>query len=172
MLNLRNKKLRALGIGGGNKPGAFNSVDMPSACCFCFPVFSTGSEKGHCSMSETYLPPRQEELLFRIADQISKGHRPTIKELMAYMGVASPAAIQKLLRKLTEKGCIEKVGTAKRLGLTEEGGRLTGVAPVLRDQHHEEYTDSNLEDFPLPSVAEIERRKRAILARRGQFELV
>jgi SOS-response transcriptional repressor LexA len=56
----------------------------------------------------TELTPRQAEILEFIRDSIARNHyAPTIREIMAHVGLATPNGVVCHLKALAKKGCIE-----------------------------------------------------------------
>ena len=91
------------------------------------------------------LTPRQSQLLDflqRFAEQ--NGVPPTRAEIASEMGFRSPNAAEEHLKALARKGAIELVpGTSRGIRLRQAGlpliGRVAAGAPILAEQHIEEY---------------------------------
>jgi len=72
---------------------------------------------------------RQRQMLVYIIDykRWSQGHSPTIRELMAPLGITSTAALRYSLNKLAERGCIELAsGHGEALDIRIPGARWVG----------------------------------------------
>ena len=76
----------------------------------------------------TVLTPRQIQVLDYIRHRIASGGVPTVREIAAHFGFASPKAISDHLSALERKGCLHRdPGRARNIRLAES---VTGV-PIL-----------------------------------------
>jgi len=72
---------------------------------------------------------RQRSMLAYIIDykRATQGHSPTIREMMAALGITSTSALRYSLNKLTERGCIELAsGRGEALDIRIPGARWVG----------------------------------------------
>ncbi len=112
-------------------------------------VYTTTTRRGR--RRRTTMSGRQRAMLAYIIDYkaATQGHSPTIREMMAAIGVSSTSSLIYSLRGLAERGCIE---------LVRDGGKTLDIRiPGARWVGPDEAATTTTVAAPLPSPAPVAR---------------